>query len=361
MKTDYWKALGRRCTTSCLRSSYGGRWRQGRRGLRAAVTSVALVAISTLASAAGKTTLGVVNWIGYGPLYCAAANGFYKRHGADVKLVTFSDNSLMPGALMGGELDASTLTYDQVIAAAAKGWKLKVVMPLDYSVGGDAILSSAAVRTVKDLKGRKVAFQPLSPSDFLLGYALAQAGLSGKDIRTVNSTPEGVVAIMATGQVDAGVTYQPSVSMVLKLDGGKRYHVLLSSREARGMITDVLAFRDSTIARDPKLVDALIRGTMDGLAFMRQQPDKAVAIISKALEISADEVRAQLTNVENPSLGELADVFQKSSALPSFHASGVVIGDILKKEGQIERVPAIEETYDARFVAEVQARPGDLR
>ena len=336
-----------------------GRWIY--RAPASLVISLILLVVSSLANAAGKTTLGVVNWIGYGPLYCAAAQGFYKRYGADVKLVTFSDNSLMPGALMGGELGASTLTYDQVIASAAKGWKLKVVMPLDYSVGGDAILSSAAIRSVKDLKGRKVAFQPLSPSDFLLGYALTQAGLSAKDIQTVNSTPEGVVAIMATGQVDAGVTYQPSVSMALKLDGGKRYHVLMSSREARGMITDVLAFREETIAKDPKLVDALIRGTMAGLAFMQQQPDKAIAIISKVLEISTDDVRAQLTNVENPALAQLADVFQKSSALPSFHASGAVISDILKKEGQIERAPSIADTYDARFVLDVQARPGDLR
>jgi NitT/TauT family transport system substrate-binding protein len=325
------------------------------------ITLTFLVFCPLACSAAGKITLGVVNWIGYGPIYCAAANGFYKRHGADVKLVTFSDNSLMPGALEGGELDASTLTYDQVIAAAAKGWRLKVVMPLDYSVGGDAILSSGAVRSIKDLKGRKVAFQPLSPSDFLLGYALAQAGLSRKDIQAVNSTPEGVVAIMATGQVDAGVTYQPSVSMILKLEGGKRYHVLLSSREARGMITDVLAFRENTIAKDPKLVDGLIRGTMDGLAFMRQQPDKAIAIISKALEISADEVRAQLPNVENPPLAQLSDVFRKTTSLPSFHASGAVIGDLLRKEGQIDRAPSIEGTYDSSFVSDVQAKPGDLR
>jgi NitT/TauT family transport system substrate-binding protein len=344
-----------------LRKIARPRSRHSQPGLRATLTGLALLVISTLACATGKTTLGVVNWIGYGPLYCAAANDFYKRHGADVKLVTFSDNSLMPGALIGGELDASTLTYDQVIAATAKGWKLKVVIPLDYSVGGDAILSSAAVRTVADLRGRKVAFQPSSPSDFLLGYALTRAGLSAKDIQTVSSTPEGVVAIMATGQVDAGVTYQPSVAMILKLDGGKRYHVLLSSREARGMITDVLAFRESTIAKDPKLVDALVRGTMDGLAFMQQQPDKAVAIIGKVLDLSADEVRAQLTNVENPSLAQLADVFQRTSNLPSFHASGAIIGDILKKEGQIERVPSIEDTYDPRFVADLQARPGDLR
>jgi NitT/TauT family transport system substrate-binding protein len=248
-----------------------------------------------------------------------------------------------------------------VITASAKGWKLKVVMPLDYSVGGDAIIGSAAVSSVKDLKGRKVAFQPLSPSDFLLGYALARAGLSEKDIRPVNSTPEGVVAIMATGAVDAGVTYEPSVAAILKLGGGNRYHVLLSSREARGMITDVLVVKDTTISRNPQLVEALMRGILDGLAFMHQEPAKAAAIIGKALEISVTDVAAQLPNVENPSLSALGDVFKDAPVLPSFYASGTIIGSVLKKEGQIERLPAIADTYDSRFVSALQAHAGALR
>jgi len=312
-----------------------------------------------LPCAARQPTLGVVNWIGYGPIYCAAAQGYYRKRGVDLRLVTFSDNSIMSGALEGGELDASTLTYDQVITASAKGWKLKVVMPLDYSVGGDAIVASAAIHSVRDLKGRRIAFQPLSPSDFLLGYALAQVGLSQKDVRPLNSTPEGVVSIMATGAVDAGVTYQPSVSTILKLGGGKLYHVLLSSREARGIITDVLVVRAGTIADNPKLVDALIRGTMDGLSFMQQQPEQAIAIISKTLEISAVDAREQLSNVENPTLANLGEVFRTGTALPSFYASGALIGEILKKEGQIDHVPPIADTYDARFVTQLQTHPGE--
>ncbi len=315
----------------------------------------------SLLCAGPPSRLGVVNWIGYGPIYCASANDYYRKYGAEVKLVTFSDNSLMSGALEGGEIEASTLTYDQVIMASARGWKLKVVMPLDYSVGGDAIISSGAVRKVEDLKGRKVAFQPLSPSDFLLGYALAQAGLTQKDIRPVNSTPEGVVAMMATGGVDAGVTYQPSVSAILRLGGGRLYHVLLSSKEARVMITDVLAVRASTIATNPRLVEALMRGTLDGLAFMQRDRARAVAIIGKQLEIAPDEVQAELSNIENPALPELDEVFKSSTTLPSFYASGAVIGTILKKEGQIERLPAIADTYDARFVAELKAHPGETR
>ncbi|HEY4340654.1 MAG TPA: ABC transporter substrate-binding protein [Steroidobacteraceae bacterium] len=321
--------------------------------------ALTLITTPRVSGAMEHVSLGVVNWIGYGPLYCAAANGYYRKYGWDVKLVTFSDNSLMTGALEGGELGASTLTYDQVISSVSKGWNLKVVMPLDYSVGGDAILASTAIRTVKDLKGRKVAFQPSSPSDFLLGYALAQAGLSQSDVRTVNSTPEGVVAIMASGAVDAGVTYEPSVSMIRKVGGGNQFHVLLSSREARGLITDVLAFRQETIAKNPQLVQALIRGTLDGLEFMSREPDKAASLIGRALGLSVADVKAQLQNVENPPLAQLGDVFKKTSVLPSFYASGSIIGEILKREGQIRTPPPIEATFDASFVTTLQAHPGE--
>jgi NitT/TauT family transport system substrate-binding protein len=310
------------------------------------------------AGAGTPVSLGVVMWIGYGPIYCAAANGYYKKYGIDVNLVNFSDNSVMPGAVQSGEIDATTLTYDQVIAANARGWKLKVVMPLDYSVGGDAILARAQIQSIKDLKGQKVAFMSASPSDFLLGYALAKGGLSERDIQPVNTTPEGVVGIMAGGSADVGVSYEPNVSVIVKSGGGKRFHVLISSREARGMITDVLVLKDSMIAKNPKWVAALIRGTMDGLAFMKADPAKAAAIIAKTLEISTAEVQEQLANVENPALADLGDVFKKATALPSFYASGKIIGEILKREGQIDVPPAIEGTFDASFVYALQAGPG---
>ncbi len=311
-----------------------------------------------IAAAAEAVTLGVVTWIGYGPIYCAAANGFYKKYGLDVKLVNFSDNSVMAGALQSGQVDATTLTYDQVIAANARGWKLKVVMPVDYSVGGDAIMASAQIRNVRDLKGRKVAFMAASPSDFLLGYALSKDGLSEKDISPVNTTPEGVVGIMAGGAVDVGVSYEPNVSVIVKSSGGKRFHVLLSSREARGMIVDVLVLKESVIAKNPRLAEGLIRGTMDGLAFMQSQPAKAGDIIARTLDISPAEVQDQLPNIENPPLARLGDVFKKNDALPSFYASGKIIGDILKKEGQIDSPPPIDATYDATFVAALQAASG---
>jgi NitT/TauT family transport system substrate-binding protein len=319
------------------------------------IFAVLALMIAPRIAAAGTGMLGVVNWIGYGPIYCAAANGYYKKYGLDVKLVNFTDNSVMAGALQGGEIDATTMTYDQVIGANARGWKLKVVMPVDYSVGGDAILAVTQIHSIKDLKGRKVAFMSASPSDFLLGYALEKAGLSEKDISAVNTTPEGVVGIMAGGSVEAGVTYEPNVSVISKSSDGKRFHTVMSSREARGMITDVLVLKDSVIAKNPKLVQGLIRGTMDGLAFMQAEPAKAAAIMAKTLEISPAEVAEQLPNIENPPLAHLGDVFKKVDVLPSFYASGKIIIGILQREGQIDSAPPIDVTYDASFVDALQA------
>jgi ABC-type nitrate/sulfonate/bicarbonate transport system substrate-binding protein len=58
-----------------------------------------LLCAAPLALAGTPVTLGVVTWIGYGPIYCAAANGDYKKYGLDVRLVNFADNSTMPGAV----------------------------------------------------------------------------------------------------------------------------------------------------------------------------------------------------------------------------------------------------------------------
>jgi NitT/TauT family transport system substrate-binding protein len=304
-------------------------------------------------------TLGVVTWIGYGPIYCAVANGYFAKHGLDVKLVNFSDNAVMPGAVQSGEVDAATLTFDQVVGAVSKGWGVKVVLAVDYSAGGDAILASTAVNSVKDIKGHKVAFAPLSPSDFLLGYALDKNGLSLSDITPINTAAEGVPGILVGGSADVGVTYEPSVSVILKSGGGNRFHVLLSSKDAKGMITDVLSVTATTIAKKPKAVDGLIRGYLDGVAFMKAEPAKAAAIIGRALDISPEEAQAQLQGIENPTFAEIGDVFAKSDVLPSFFASGKIIGAIMKKEGQIDSEPPIEATFDASFVKEILAHPGD--
>lgn len=175
-------------------------------------TRLALTALLSLvlgpahAQALPTVTIATVTWIGFAPFYVAEKLNTFKKYGVSVKLAGFTDNALMVPALQSGAADAAMLTYDQVIGSVAKGMPFRVVLPIDYSAGGDAIIAKKNIKTVAELKGEKIGLNPLSPSDFLLAYALQQNGMTEKDIQPVSMTPEAVPGALASGGLAAGVT-----------------------------------------------------------------------------------------------------------------------------------------------------------
>jgi NitT/TauT family transport system substrate-binding protein len=316
--------------------------------LRALLAAAVLVAAGTLAPAAQAQTIkiGTVVWIGYGPYYVAEALDLYKKSGLKVELQVFTDPALIPPAIESGAVAGGMLTYDQVIGVVAKGSTQRVVAPIDYSNGGDAIVATRDITKVSQFKGKKVGFNPLSPSDFLLSYALQVNKLGEKDVQSINMTPEAVPAGLASGGINIGVTYEPSVSQIVSMEDGKKFHVVFSSRDAPGLITDVLVFKKEYIKANPKVVQALIQGYIDGLEYMKKNPDDAYKHIGKFLGVSAGEVKEQLSGVYNMPANELAKVFVKSKETTSLYGSGAVIGPILKAKGQIPGIPKTEDTFD---------------
>jgi NitT/TauT family transport system substrate-binding protein len=308
--------------------------------------------VAPAAQAVENFKLGTVVWIGYGPFYVAEALDLYKKYGLSVKLQFMNDPGLLPAALASHSVDGAMLTYDQVIGSDAKGLKQKVVMPIDFSDGADAIVATSDVKTVAAFKGKKIAYNPLSPSDFLLSYALQSHGLSDKDISSVNMTPEAIPGAMVSGSLPIGVTYEPNVSQILSAGKGK-FHVIYSSHDAPGLIADVLVFDQSFIDAHPAEVKSILHAYADGLAYMKSHPQEANQIIGKALGVNADEVKAQLAGVYNIPTQEMAQSFVKGPTTKSYFTSGTVIGSLLVKKGQISAAPPIEGTIDAQFVNQI--------
>lgn len=316
-------------------------------------TFAACTAGSTLA--AGTVKLGTNIWIGFAPFYVADQLDLYKKYDTKVVLKFFNDLSLVPSAITSSGVDGGLLTYDMVLGTVARGMGHKVVMPIDYSNGGDAIVASKSITKIADFKGKKVGFNPLSPSDFLLSYALKQNGMTEKDIMPVNMTAEAVAAAMASGGVPIGVTYEPSISQIVEMDKGGKFHVVYSSKDAPGLITDVLVFDKKYIAAHPGEVKAVIQGYLDALDYMKKEPEKAAELIGKAMKISAKEVKEQLPTIYNLPLAEMPKVFAKSNDSMSVFGSGQVIGAILKAKKQIKAIPPIENTIDDQFVTALLA------
>jgi len=314
------------------------------------IAGVALLSAAFSASAATPLKIGLTTWIGYAPFYVAEGMDMFKKYDLKVTLQTFSDPAMLPSAMSSKAVDGSLMTYDQVIGANAQGQDFKVVMPIDYSNGGDAVLATMGIKKITELKGKKVAYAPLSPSDFLISYALKINGMSDKDIVPVNMTPEAIPSAMASGAVPAGTTYEPNVSQILALDGGKKFHVIYSSKEAPGLIADVLVFDAEHIKKNGKEITALIKAYLDGLAYMQKKPAEAAEIIGKAIGVSGKEVLEQLTGVYSIPFKEMQKPFAKGKDTKSYYVSGEVINEILLKSGQIKKPVAISSTLDDSFI-----------
>ena len=325
--------------------------------VRKSLAGISLAAAAVLspvaAQAADSMTIGTVVWAGYGPFYVADKLDLYDQFGLDVELQFFNDPALLPSAMAGNAVDGAMLTYDQVVGSVAKGLPHRVVMPIDFSNGGDAIVAEKSITSVADFKGQQVGFNPLSPSDFLLAYALQINDMGEADIQSVNMTPEGIPSAMASGSLPIGVTYEPNVSQILAMGGGDKFHVVYSSKDAPGLITDVLAFSEDQIKENPEAITAMIKGYQAGLEYMQAHPEESAEIIGKVLGVSGAEALEQMEGVYNIPLAEMGQNFVESTETTSFYGSGAVIADLLLKNKQIPAIPDFADTFDASFVSEL--------
>ncbi len=317
------------------------------------IVSVVLSNLMVLSAQADsrEIRLGTSAWIGYAPFYVAEKMNMYEKYGVKVKLQDFADPALIPSAISSGSIQGAMYTYDQVISSNANGQKYKVVMPIDYSNGADALIADNSIKSVADLKGKKIAYPFSTCDNLLVVYALNKAGLKESDIQSVDTTPENVASVLAAG-ASAGATYEPSITKILKMGGGKKYHNLVTSKDAPGLITDVLYFNQSYIDKNPEVVRAVIKGYLDGLQYIKDKPTEARKLIAKFMSSSDAEVKAQQDGAYNIPAYEMSSYFVKRDDFKSLYKVADMINDILIKRGQIKTGVKAVDTFDSHFVKE---------
>jgi NitT/TauT family transport system substrate-binding protein len=324
-------------------------------GISCALALAAMSAVNTTAARAeDQVTLATVAWIGYAPFYVAVEKNLFEKHGVKVALKDFADPALIPAALQSGGIQGAMYTYDQVINLVANGNAYRVVMPIDYSNGADAVVALKSINSMAELKGKKVAYPFATCDNLLVAYGLQKAGLTEADVEGLDTTPENVAAALVGG-ASAGATYEPNISKIVKLDVNGGYHTIYTSASAPGLITDILYFSTDYIAKNPKAVENVIKGYIDGMAFMKEHSDEAYAIVAKYFSTTVDDVKEQAKGAYNIPVSEMAGYFTPHDDAKSLFTSGKLISDVLIKRGQIKSVPKIEDTYDAKFVASLVA------
>ena len=307
------------------------------------------VATSTppVAAASGDCTgllgrplrVGIVTWPGYaGGL--VANNGFkpnqdsiyFKQHNLCVELLLMEDVDARAKAFARGGKDGVDIVWSTVDFWANElpgllknDVKAKAIMQVDWSRGGDAIVADNGIKRVEDLYQKKISLALFTPSHWLLEYNLQNSkldeaqqteivrGLVGK-----NASPDARADFVA-GKVDAAVVWEPDVEEAIQKRPNS--HILVSSKEARKLIADLMVAREDFIRDHPDVIKAFVEGwVVEGTQKANREPDTVVRLLMENeplyKDLGPEVTKRNLATVRWADLADNTEMFNLDDRAP---------------------------------------------
>jgi NitT/TauT family transport system substrate-binding protein len=173
--------------------------------------------------------------------------------------------------LRSGEWDVLLTTLD-TYALLADPEVGKIVALVDESAGADKILVRAPIRTINDLRGKRVSYSEGSVSEFFLYSSLALAGLTANDVqRRPAETITEALQLYRAGAVDAVVGWEPDI---LDLEGLPDTRVLLTTERYRAIL-DAMIVSTRAIREKPDAVQKWVEAWFAAVKLSIDDPRQA--------------------------------------------------------------------------------------
>jgi NitT/TauT family transport system substrate-binding protein len=193
----------------------------------AAALAIALATASG-AQAAEKISImvGGIEKIIYLPARLAEQLGYFKEEGLDVELLSEPAGVNAEDEMLAGAVQGVVGFYDHTIDLQAKGKYAESVVQFSHAPGEVELVSARMADQIKspaDFKGKSLGVTGLGSSTNFLTQFLAVK--NGVKLGEFTSVPVGAgntfIAAMQHGQIDAGMTTEPTISRLLKTGEAK--------------------------------------------------------------------------------------------------------------------------------------------
>lgn len=230
-------------------------------------------------------------WAGWGPIIFAN-NGFkpgkvWKTPDGKefkVELVLIDNPVAMRDAYAAGEVHIGWATLDMVplllegfVDSMGKP-KDSRVMPriyqqVDWSNGGDGIVVRENIKTVTDLRGKKLVLAQNSPSHYFALNMLVFGGVQPAEVNMIftDDAFQAAAAFNAQKDISGVVSWAPDIYNLEKVKGNR---MLVNTSTANKLIADVWFARADFAKDNPGIVEALVRGIFDAMVDLKEEPNK---------------------------------------------------------------------------------------
>jgi NitT/TauT family transport system substrate-binding protein len=252
--------------------------------MRSPLAFIAAVAIGLSVSVASANELLRVGNAGresfsFTPVNIGQATGIFAGHGLDIEIAGFGGDAKLQQAMAADAIDIG-LGSGPGMAFIAKGAPVKAIAamagpPLLFAV---VVRADGSVKTVDDLKGRKVAISTVgSATNWLMNEVSRQHGWGYDGFVQVPIGENGArIAALKSGAVDACVV---EIGSALNFaDRGDGRILMRFGDVVKDFIMHVIFATDKAITQKPNALKAFLQGWFETIAFMRQNKAKSVAI-----------------------------------------------------------------------------------
>jgi NitT/TauT family transport system substrate-binding protein len=160
-----------------------------------------------------KLTVGALSITGHAKLFVAQEQGFFAEEDLEVELPLFTNSSDSIAAFRAGKLDVAAIGVAVILSHISHGQDAVFIAG---AMGQDSMYITSAekapgIRSVDDLRGKKIGVVRMAIGDVVLRWALDQRGIQwGKDLQPFElKNPAAVIEAVKKGEVDVGAIWGP--------------------------------------------------------------------------------------------------------------------------------------------------------
>jgi NitT/TauT family transport system substrate-binding protein len=272
--------------------------------------------------------IGINEWTGYDPFILADKTDLFKKNNVQVEIIRYATATEEMQAMKDGKIHGAGFTLDEVFSLIESGFKCKVVLIVDYSMGGDMIIGQKDIKSIAELNGKTIGYEGTVVGEFLLDRALYMNFVRKSSVKLVDVQADNWLYAFKEKSMDALVCFNPVATTLLNEEKG---NLLFSSAEMPFEIIDVLIFSESFYENNKAAITNILKAWFDALTYLNTDTDKAAEVISSVKNISPEKYKLGLKGLIVPNLKVNKTVLDSKSDKNIYKYSQVIVNFMLSK------------------------------
>jgi NitT/TauT family transport system substrate-binding protein len=258
--------------------------------------------------------VGITSWVGFDVVLYAQASEIFKQRGLKVELVRFENNQDASRAVMNNRLDATLTSFWDVMQVDYGNALPVILMTTNISAGSDGIVAKSEIKSVEDLRGKRVGAKLGTVNHLILLEALKAHKITPVNVHIFDYSNEVAAQKITSEDIDAAILWEPMLEETAKSIKG---NVIYTTKQVDSLVIDILMSNDRTVKTKQAELTQFILAWFDVMHAVETKPNQVFKIVAKKLGQSTESFARDYAGLKKGDIALNQRMFQTNGRLSS--------------------------------------------